>query len=478
MNHQLLEPRTADHSHSRHAWAVRTVWCGLLGTTVVLLARYYEWVPIELDDSANVTIAEPLEPQLPPVEVTGDVATDFPASSEPVIFQGQGEPPVEVSRFGNFRDLNGPVDSVPAIAAEKWQPPGRSAIPEQMPAHNHARPVLPRPVEGHNVVASRPEQPSVTAAFATTDHAAVDFSGHALPQVPGEPLLPGESARRVQPAAGFRDSARESIVQVAGQTVADDDTTSAGPPRAAGTATAESNPAESAVPAELQQTFARIDGWIDDGQDLAAHRELSRLYWKQPDVRPLLASRLATTARRIYFSPQPHYMPAYEVQPGDLLSTIAARYHVPWEYLAKLNQADPRKIRVGQRLKVIKGPFSAAVDLKRFELTIHAHGYYVHRYPVGIGKDNSTPIGTFPVLNRLENPTYYGPNGVVIDADDPANPLGEHWIDLGDSYGIHGTINPDSIGRAASKGCIRMHNHHAAEVFKLLSTESTVVIRR
>ena len=79
---------------------------------------------------------------------------------------------------------------------------------------------------------------------------------------------------------------------------------------------------------------------------------------------------------------------------------------------------------------------------------------------------------------KLVNPTYYGPDGLVIDGDDPSNPLGEHWIDLGDSYGIHGTIDPESIGQARSRGCIRMKNEDVAEVFSLLSEGSEIVIRR
>ena len=39
----------------------------------------------------------------------------------------------------------------------------------------------------------------------------------------------------------------------------------------------------------------------------------------------------------------------------------------------------------------------------------------------------------------------------------PSNPLGSHFIALGDAIGIHGTNAPTSIGRAVSRGCIRMH---------------------
>ena len=65
----------------------------------------------------------------------------------------------------------------------------------------------------------------------------------------------------------------------------------------------------------------------------------------------------------------------------------------------------------------------------------------------------------------------------VIPPDDPKNPLGEHWIGLkgidGDAvgregYGIHGTIEPEAIGKAVSLGCVRMQNRDVEFLYKLL----------
>lgn len=223
-------------------------------------------------------------------------------------------------------------------------------------------------------------------------------------------------------------------------------------------------------------SFAQIDQWIAEGQYLNAHRELSQRYWKEDEPLEPLLTRLNKTAGMIYFTPQSHFMPAYEVQQGDLLQNVAPQYKLSWEYLARLNRVRPEKVRVGQKLKVIKGPFSAFVDLSDFSLTIHAHGYFVKRYEIGIGKDNSTPIGSFSVKEKLKNPKYYG-SDAVIEADDPSNPLGERWIDIGDSYGIHGTIDPKSIGKAESRGCLRLNNEDVVEVYDFLTSGSEVVIR-
>jgi len=233
-------------------------------------------------------------------------------------------------------------------------------------------------------------------------------------------------------------------------------------------------PVQTVPPTEM----AGIDESIQSGDYIAAHRQLSSIYWNKPEWRDSIRSRIDNTSRAIFFSPQPHFMEPYTVQTGDQLQNIAARYLIPWEYLARLNGIDPRRIRPDQKLKVIKGPFSALIDLSDFELTVHAHGYFVRSYQVGIGEQGTTPVGTFTVQNKLVNPTYYGPDGLVVDADDPANPLGERWIDIGDSYGIHGTIDPESIGRAESRGCIRMHNAEVELVYDLLGAGSEVVIRR
>lgn len=223
--------------------------------------------------------------------------------------------------------------------------------------------------------------------------------------------------------------------------------------------------------------LSEIDALIESGDYVNAHRHLSTLYWNQSNLHPSVMQRLDRNAQLIYFRPQPHFLEPYTIQSGDLLQRIAPRYRINWEYLVTLNNIDPRRIRPGQKLKVIKGPFSAFVDLSDHVLTVHCHGFYVRRFPVGIGKDGATPTGRFTVLDRVPNPQYTDPNGRVIAGDDPTNPLGDYWLDLGDSYGIHGTIEPDSIGKAASRGCIRMHNGDVSQVYDFLVRGSEVAIR-
>ena len=252
-------------------------------------------------------------------------------------------------------------------------------------------------------------------------------------------------------------------------------TTAAAIRTAARTTIPDSLPSSSddGMKAKLQQ----IDEWLGNRNFVAAHRELSTLYWNNPELKSTILERIEKNAQTIYFAPRPHFLEPYEIQSGDFLQRVAPKYGLNWEYLATLNRADPRKIRAGQKLKVIKGPFSAFVDLSDFELTVHCHGFFVKRYPIGTGRDSSTPVGKFAVLDRITSPQYTDPNGRVIEGGQPTNPLGTHWIDLGDSYGIHGTIEPSSIGKAESAGCVRMRNEDVVEVYNFLVKGSEVVIR-
>jgi lipoprotein-anchoring transpeptidase ErfK/SrfK len=139
-------------------------------------------------------------------------------------------------------------------------------------------------------------------------------------------------------------------------------------------------------------------------------------------------------------------------------------------------------LRTGEQLKVIRGPFDALVELEKFRLTLFVQGRYAGRFKIGIGKDNATPEGEFEVLQKIPNPAYYG--DVVIDQNDPNNPLGDYMVDLGDKLMIHGTNEPQSIGRAESRGCIRLDNRDVKDVYEILSvktdrsTGSKVTIRR
>jgi lipoprotein-anchoring transpeptidase ErfK/SrfK len=63
-------------------------------------------------------------------------------------------------------------------------------------------------------------------------------------------------------------------------------------------------------------------------------------------------------------------------------------------------------------------------------------------------------------------------------AGGPENPLGARAMYLGSSiYRIHGTNAPESIGKAASSGCIRMLNQDVTELYNHVKIGATVIVR-
>ena len=117
------------------------------------------------------------------------------------------------------------------------------------------------------------------------------------------------------------------------------------------------------------------------------------------------------------------------------------------------------------------------VSIPDRKLAVIENGAVVKTYPVAVGKKSSpSPKGSFEIKVRLENPTYYKP-GTVIEPG-PQNPLGTRWIGLSQKgYGIHGTNEPWSIGKAASHGCIRMAKADLEEIFKIVKVGDVVEIR-
>jgi LysM repeat protein len=193
--------------------------------------------------------------------------------------------------------------------------------------------------------------------------------------------------------------------------------------------------------------------------------------------------RLAALADRSQLSgqvvPEDPYSKTYQVAKGDAVARIAQRFLIPAELVVKLNQlASANVIREGQTLKVIQGPVNIEIYKSRHELQVWLDKVCLRTYPIAIGASNKTPDGTFVVKSKMKNPPYQPQHkspSAFKAAGAPDNPLGSRWIDIGNHYGIHGTIDPTSIGRDVSEGCIRMHNKDVEELFDMVVASGTKV---
>lgn len=221
---------------------------------------------------------------------------------------------------------------------------------------------------------------------------------------------------------------------------------------------------------------------LESGQLASALQKLSIWYDDArlaPQEQQQLNQLLDQVAGTVVYSTQHLMEPPYEVQPGERLEDIAQKYSIPWELLAKINGIDdPASLRPGERLKVVRGPFSALVSLDKRQLTlITASGSYAGRFNIGIGREHPPREGVYSVSDKVVNPVYHGADRAV-SAGDQGNPLGARWIGLGSELGIHGTNHAENIGRTDLSGSISLGPRDVEDVFDILSVGSRVVIRR
>jgi L,D-transpeptidase catalytic domain len=124
------------------------------------------------------------------------------------------------------------------------------------------------------------------------------------------------------------------------------------------------------------------------------------------------------------------------------------------------------------------------VDTNRLDLY---EGFHVDRsWDVATAKPGwITPVGEWAIYRKAENPTWYNPAldtwGAELPAvipGGPGNPMGTRalYITAPGLIRIHGTSSPDSIGRWASHGCIRMHNEQIEELYGLVPVGTKVII--
>lgn len=190
------------------------------------------------------------------------------------------------------------------------------------------------------------------------------------------------------------------------------------------------------------------------------------------------------------------YSAAYKVQGGDSLARIAKEQKLDcdWRLVQRINGIkSPNGLHVGQSVKLPRGVFHAEVRKSEYRLNIYMgegpDRVMIASYPIGLGELNTTPTGAFVVRpkSKLIDPEWRNPRtGEHFAANDPKNPIGERWIGLKgvephnkgfEGYGIHGTIDEDSIGQQRSMGCVRMHANDVELVYEMLTEpNSTIVI--
>lgn len=110
--------------------------------------------------------------------------------------------------------------------------------------------------------------------------------------------------------------------------------------------------------------------------------------------------------------------------------------------------------------------YTIIIDQEKFLLTL---------------KEGNTTTATFPVaVGKPETPTPNGNWRIIQKTLNPGGPFGVRWMRLSvpwGGYGIHGTDAPESIGTAASHGCVRMQNEDVTQLYDIvpLGTEVKII---
>jgi lipoprotein-anchoring transpeptidase ErfK/SrfK len=115
------------------------------------------------------------------------------------------------------------------------------------------------------------------------------------------------------------------------------------------------------------------------------------------------------------------------------------------------------------------------------------------RYMVAVGKEGFEWTGVARVGLKKVDPAWTPPPEMIerkpelakwamgMPGGDPENPLGPRAMYLfkgkyDTGFRIHGTIHPESIGTAASSGCIRMLNAEVIELFQQTRVGTKVIV--
>jgi LysM repeat protein len=195
-----------------------------------------------------------------------------------------------------------------------------------------------------------------------------------------------------------------------------------------------------------------------------------------PDLPPLKAREITgildQLAARVIYSREHLLEPAYRVEANDTLDSIADRYGVPALLLAHINGiGDPRDLRPGKELKVLKGPFTAFISTDHSELTMRVNGLYAGRFSVSLSDDLSHASNWYTVRKPSPPPTS------SFSGRDAAPEI-ELVSERRDIVAMRGTNDTRVATGRDSRNTIWLSMKDMDDVYGILSVGSRVIIQR
>lgn len=157
-----------------------------------------------------------------------------------------------------------------------------------------------------------------------------------------------------------------------------------------------------------------------------------------------------------------------------------------------VRKIDPKYLRREVSYSTALPPGTIVVDPQNYFLyLIQPHGRAI-RYGVGVGRENFGWSGSAIILRKSEWPTWTPPTEMIARDPNaapwakgmpggPRNPLGARALYLYQNgrdtlYRIHGTLEPRSIGKSMSSGCIRLLNQDVIDLYRRVPIGSRTVI--
>jgi lipoprotein-anchoring transpeptidase ErfK/SrfK len=146
-----------------------------------------------------------------------------------------------------------------------------------------------------------------------------------------------------------------------------------------------------------------------------------------------------------------------------------------WQLILKSTTINPTVFEsISEEIRLV-------VKLKAKRVYVYKGDRPIKSYPIAVGKPGyETPQGSFNIFSREVDPTFKSFKTGAIIPPSKNNPLGVRWIgfwtDGKTQIGFHGTNRPQSIGRAVSHGCIRMHNKDVIALYEKVKIGTLVQI--
>lgn len=238
------------------------------------------------------------------------------------------------------------------------------------------------------------------------------------------------------------------------------------------------------------KAFQQREGLTPSGELDAATREILVLQ------EPALASVSLTADDLDALRPVPVTWLEKSRQPAlphaSALELAAERYHAGVHFLRRLNPkvnwdaVTPETEFLAPAVQRVERPGAAARLVVRLEEraleVVDAAGRVIAHCPVSIArKVEKRPLGELHVTVVVKNPNYTFDPEVFPEVPEakelgrklilppgPNNPVGVAWIGLDlPGYGLHGTPDPEKVGRTESHGCFRLANWDAQLLLSL-----------